>query len=312
MSNIYDAVIVGGGSAGLTAALYLARAKYRVLVLEKLQFGGQVAITNDVANYPGVESISGMELSETMRRQAEGFGAEFKIARVTGFDLTQDVKTVYSNDGEFQCLGVLLATGAEPRAAGFLGEENFKGRGVSYCATCDGRFFSHKDVFVIGGGYSAAQESVFLTRFVRHVTILIREEDFSCAASVAERAKGNNKITVLNNTVMEEVSGNAGLNYARYKNIKTGEITEYSSKDGESFGVFVFVGYSPVTDFLKGIVELDGRGYIVTDEKQKTNINGVYAAGDVCVKELRQVVTATADGALAATELEKYISAFHR
>ncbi len=312
MDALYDVVIAGGGPAGLTAALYLARAKYRVLVLEKDQFGGQIAITEDVVNYPGLAHVSGKELTQTMRRQAEGFGAEFQLAQVTGFDLSQDIKTVHSTQGDFRCFGILIATGAHPRSVGFLGEETYKGRGVAYCATCDGEFFSGKDIFVIGGGYAAAEESVFLTKFARHVTVLIRGDDFSCAASVAEQAREHEKITVLTNTVMEEVSGTNGLTYARYRNTKTGAITEYRSQDGESFGVFVFAGYAPATDFLKGTVALDDRGYILTDGARKTSAEGVYAAGDVCIKPLRQVVTATADGALAATELEKYAAALQQ
>ena len=207
-------------------------------------------------------------------------------------------------------IGVLLATGAHPRTVGFKGEEEHKGRGVAYCATCDGEFFTGKEIFVVGGGYAAAEESVFLTKFARHVTILVRKDDFSCAASVADQAKNHEKITVLTNTVMEEVSGENGLTYARYKNTATGEVAEYKSK--ETFGVFVFAGYAPATEAVKGVVELNEQGYIVTDASQKTSAEGVYAAGDVCIKPLRQVVTATSDGALAATELEKYVAAIHR
>ncbi len=310
MDDLYDVVIIGGGPAGLTAALYLARAKYRVLVLEKDQFGGQIAITHEVVNYPGIFKTSGKALTATMQQQAESFGAEFELAEATGFDLSENIKVVHTNKGAYRCLGVLLATGAQPRTVGFKGEEAHKGRGVAYCATCDGEFFTGKEVFVIGGGYAAAEESVFLTKFARHVTILIRKDDFSCAASVAEQAKKHEKITVLTNTVMEEVSGSNGLSYARYKNTVTGEVTEYQS--GEAFGVFVFAGYAPATNALKGAVELDKQGYIITDESQKTSIDGVYAAGDVCIKPLRQVVTATADGALAATELEKYVAAMQK
>ena len=310
MENLYDVIVVGGGPAGLTAALYLARAKYRVLVLEKEQFGGQIVITHEVVNYPGIEKTSGKTLTDTMQQQAQGFGAEFQLAEAIGFDLDRDIKTVHTSRGDYHCFGVLLATGAHPRAVGFKGEEEHKGRGVAYCATCDGEFFTGKDVFVIGGGYAAAEESVFLTKFARHVTILIRKDDFFCAASVAEAAKKHEKITILTNTVMEEVSGENGLTYARYKNTATGEMTEH--KSNESFGVFVFVGYAPATDAVKGIVELNEHGYIVTDGSQKTSVDGVYAAGDVCIKPLRQVVTATGDGALAATELEKYVAAMHR
>ena len=310
MENLYDVIVVGGGPAGLTAALYLARAKYRVLVLEKEQFGGQISITHEVVNYPGIAKTSGKALTDTIQQQAESFGAEFMLAETIGFDLSGDIKTVRTNQGEHRCFGILLATGAHPRTVGFKGEEEQKGRGVAYCATCDGEFFTGKEIFVVGGGYAAAEESVFLTKFARHVTILVRKDDFSCAASVADQAKNHEKITVLTNTVMEEVSGENGLTYARYKNTATGEVAEYKSK--ETFGVFVFAGYAPATEILKGIVELNEQGYIVTDASQKTSADGVYAAGDVCIKPLRQVVTATSDGALAATELEKYVAAMQR
>ena len=310
MENLYDVVIVGGGPAGLTAALYLTRAKYRVLVLEKEQFGGQIAITHEVVNYPGISKTSGKALTDTIQQQAEHFGAEFMLAEATGFDLAGDIKTVHTSKGDFRCFGILLATGAHPRTVGFKGEEEHKGRGVAYCATCDGEFFTGKEIFVVGGGYAAAEESVFLTKFARHVTVLVRKEDFSCAASVADQAKNHEKITVLYNTVMEEVAGENGLTYARYKNSATGEVTDVKSE--ESFGVFVFAGYAPATESVKGIVELNEQGYIITDASQKTSAEGVYAAGDVCIKPLRQVVTATSDGALAATELEKYVAAMQR
>ena len=310
MDHLYDVVIVGGGPAGLTAALYLARAKYRVLVLEKEQFGGQIAITHEVVNYPGITKTSGKALIDTLQQQAESFGAEFLLAEATGFELDGDIKTVRTGRGDYRCFGILLATGAHPRTVGFQGEEAHKGRGVAYCATCDGEFFTGKEIFVVGGGYAAAEESVFLTKFARHVTVLVRKDDFSCAASVADKAKNHEKITVLTNTVMEEVSGENGLTYARYKNTATGEVTEYKSQ--ESFGVFVFAGYAPATEAVRGVVELNEQGYIVTDQSQKTSAEGVYAAGDVCIKPLRQVVTATSDGALAATELEKYVASVHQ
>ncbi|MBE6983280.1 MAG: FAD-dependent oxidoreductase [Ruminococcaceae bacterium] len=308
--NLYDVIVVGGGPAGLTAALYLARAQFRVLVLEKEAFGGQIAITHEVVNYPGIERTSGKALTDTIQQQASIFGAEFLLAEANRFDFSGDIKTVHTNRGDFQCFGVLLATGAHPRTVGFKGEEEHKGRGVAYCATCDGEFFIGKEIFVIGGGYAAAEESVFLTKFARHVTVLIRKDDFSCAASVADQAKNHEKITVLTNTVMEEVSGENGLTYARYKNTATGKVTEYKSE--ETFGVFVFVGYAPDTEMVKGVVELNEQGYIITDLSQKTSVDGVYAAGDVCIKPLRQVVTATSDGALAAIALEKYVADIHR
>ena len=306
--KLYDVIVIGGGPAGLTAALYLARAKYRVLVLEKEQFGGQITITHEVVNYPGIGKASGKEITETMKRQGELFGAEFLLAEAKNLDIVDDIKTVRTDRGDFYCLGILIATGAHPRTIGFKGESEHKGRGVAYCATCDGEFFTGKEIFVIGGGYAAAEESVFLTKFARHVTILIRSEDFTCAAAVAEPAKKNKNITILTNTVVEEVSGEGGLNYIRYKNTKTQKVTEYRADEGDFFGVFVLAGYTPDTKIVKDLVKLNDHGYIVTDSEQRTSINGVYAAGDVCIKPLRQIVTATGDGALAATELEKYVA----
>ncbi|WP_317349551.1 FAD-dependent oxidoreductase [Pusillibacter faecalis] len=307
--NFYDVVVIGGGPAGLTAALYLARARYRVVVVEKDHFGGQITITSEVVNYPGVGRTSGAELTETMRKQAEGFGAEFLLTEVTGLELSGDVKTVRTGRGELKCFGVLLATGAHPRMVGFQGEEQFRGRGVAYCATCDGEFFTGKDVFVVGGGFAAAEESVFLTKYARHVTILIRGDDFTCAQATAEAARSHEKITVLTNTEVEEVSGDTALRDLRYRNTRTGQVTEYHAADGETFGVFVFAGYAPATELVHGLAELNEQGYILTDRSQKTTSDGLYAAGDVCVKPLRQVVTAVGDGALAATELERLCAA---
>lgn len=312
MEHLYDVVVIGGGPAGLTAALYLARARYRVVVVEQERFGGQIAITSEVVNYPGVERTSGAELTETMRRQAEGFGAEFLLAEVTGLELESDVKTVRTSRGALSCFGVLLATGAHSRMVGFRGEEQFRGRGVAYCATCDGEFFTGKDVFVVGGGFAAAEESVFLTKYARHVTILIRGDDFSCAQATADATRNHEKITILTNTVVEEVSGDTALRSIRMRNAKTGEETEHQAADGETFGVFVFAGYEPATELVRGLAELDGQGYILTDRSQKTTADGLYAAGDVCVKPLRQVVTAVGEGALAATELERLCAAMQQ
>lgn len=310
--NLYDVAVIGGGPAGLTAALYLARARYRVVVIEKEHFGGQITITSQVVNYPGVEQASGVSLTDTMRRQAEGFGAEFLLAEVLKLQMDGDVKTVFTSRGELRCFGVLLATGAHPRRAGFLGEEEFRGRGVAYCATCDGEFFTGKEVFVVGGGFAAAEESVFLTKYASHVTILIRGDGFTCAPAVAEPALNHEKITVLTNREVLVVSGEGGLDFLKYRDTRTGEVTEYRSEPAETFGIFVFAGYAPATELVRGIAELDDNGYIKTDRTQKTSRDGLYAAGDVCIKPLRQVVTAVGDGALAATELERYASAMQK
>ena len=306
--NMYDVIVIGGGPAGLTAALYLARACYRVLVVEKEQFGGQITITAEVVNYPGVGSASGKGLTETMQKQAEDFGAEFLLAEVTGLTLDGDIKTVHTSRGAFRCFGILLATGAHPRRVGFAGEEEFRGHGVAYCATCDGEFFTGKEIFVVGGGFAAAEESVFLTRYAKHVTILIRGDDFTCAQSTANAARNHEKITVLTDIQVLEAAGDTELRLLRYQNTKTNEITEYRAPEGDTFGIFVFAGYEPETELVRGIVELDKQGYVITDRQQRTSAEGVYAAGDVCVKDLRQAATAVGDGALAATELEHYVA----
>lgn len=309
IAKLYDAVIVGGGPAGLTAAIYLARARYRVLVVEKEHFGGQITITDEVVNYPGVFSTSGKELTATMQRQAEAFGAEFMLAEVTGLDLTGDIKHVHTTKGDIPCFAVLLATGASPRHVGFKGEEEFRGHGVAYCATCDGEFFTGKDVFVVGGGFAAAEESVFLTKYARHVTILVRGDDFTCAEGTAEEAKTNDKISVLYNTEIVEATGDSALRRLVYRNDKTGEETTYEAKPGDTFGIFVFVGYAPATQLVDGIARTDGHGYIVTDAHQATTAGGLFAAGDVCEKPLRQVATAVGQAAMTATEMERYLKA---
>ena len=312
MQNLYDVIIIGGGPAGLTAALYLARARYRTVVLEKEKFGGQITITHEVVNYPGVGKTSGAELTETMRTQAEAFGAEFMLTEVESLDMSGDIKTVKTARGELKAFGILLATGAHPRMVGFQGEADFRGRGVAYCATCDGEFFTGKEVFVVGGGFAAAEEAVFLTKYAKHVTILVRGDDFTCAKSVADAARNHPRITVLTNTEVEEVLGDTALRAIRYRNNRTGEVTEYRAKPGDNIGVFVFAGYAPATSLVKGIAELDQKEYVITDRNMKTSMDGLYAAGDVCVKSLRQVDTAVGDGALAATEREKYAAAMQR
>lgn len=311
MQNMYDAIIVGGGPAGLSAAIYLARAKYKVLVLEKEKIGGQITITADVVNYPGVAATSGKKLTDEMYEQAQAFGAEFAVAEVLDLDLESDVKVIHTTKDEYKALAVILATGANPRKIGFFGEKEFQGRGVAYCATCDGEFFTGMDVFVIGGGFAAVEESIFLTKYAKKVTVLVRGDHFTCAKTVADEIKRYPKISVKYNTEIVKAGGEQMLSYAEFKNNKTGEVTRYDAKDGESFGIFVFAGYVPNTKLFADKVELNEQGYVITDANQKTNLDGVYAAGDLCVKNLRQVVTAVSDGAIAATSSEKHISVMH-
>lgn len=305
MNNFYDAIIVGGGPAGLSAAIYLARAKFSVLVIEKEKIGGQITITSEVVNYPGIFKTSGQELTDNMKKQAQSFGAEFMIANVTELKLTNDIKEVKCDKGTFKSIGIILATGSHPRKLGFTGEKEYQGRGVAYCATCDGEFFSGKEIFVIGGGFAAAEEAVFLTKYASKVTIIVREDDFTCAKGVAEKAKENPKIEVHYNTEIIKASGDIRLKKAVFKNNKTNKTWSYETND--TFGIFVFAGYEPATSLFRDQVKLNETNNLIVDQNQKTNIDGVYGAGDVCVKELRQVVTAVSDGATSATSLEKYI-----
>lgn len=309
--NLYDVVIVGGGPAGLSAAIYMARAKYRVLLLEKAGIGGQITITSEIVNYPGVEKTSGKELTEEMRRQAGNFGAEFAIAEVLDMELGQDIKVIHTTKGEFRTLGVILATGANPRKLGFKGEKQFQGRGVAYCATCDGEFFTGMEVFVIGGGFAAVEEGIFLTKYARKVTIVVRGEDFTCAKTVSDKLQEHEKIQVLFETEILETGGDQMVSYARFRNNKTGEEWIHEADEDGAFGIFVFAGYVPNTEWIGQEVARNEQGYLLTDENQKTNLDGVYAAGDVCVKNLRQVVTAVSDGAVAATSLERAVSELH-
>nr|WP_304304750.1 FAD-dependent oxidoreductase [Bifidobacterium catenulatum] len=306
-NDLYDVIVVGGGPAGLTAGLYLARARYRVLILEKDDFGGQITITNEVVNYPGVGRTTGRELTQTMRQQAQDFGAEFLSAEAIGLDVHGDVKTVHTSRGDLKAFGILIATGASPRKLGFEGESEYAGRGVAYCATCDGEFFTGKEVLVVGGGFAAAEESVFLTTYASKVTVLVREQDFTCDATVAAAAKNNPKIDVRYQVELQGVTaGQGGLREASILNRATGQTETWKPADGGTFGVFVFAGYVPATDLVRGVVELDDYGYVVTHGYLETSVPGVYAAGDLRAKNLRQVVTATADGAIAAVELERY------
>lgn len=310
--NLYDAVIIGGGPSGLTAAIYLARARYRVLVVEKERFGGQITITHEVVNYPGIESISGEALTDAMRRQATNFGAEVMLAEVTDLNLDGDIKEIITNRGTLRAFSVLVATGANPRRIGFDGENEFRGRGVAYCATCDGEFFTGKELLVVGGGYASAEEAMFLTRYASKVTILVRRDSFSCAKSIADEVMQHPKINVLFNHEIQSIEGSdMGVTKAKIINNKTNEIFEYKAAGDDTFGVFVFAGYVPNTTLIKDKIKLDEQGYVITDHNMETNIKGVFAGGDVCIKPLRQVVTATADGALAAAAMEKVAAAMH-
>lgn len=309
--RLYDVIIVGAGPAGLSAAIYAARAKYKVLVLEKSKIGGQITITSEIVNYPGVEMANGKELTEHMRVQAERFGAAFVMAEMLDMELEQDVKRLHTTKGDYEALGVILAPGANPRKLGFQGEKEFQGRGVAYCATCDGEFFTGKDVFVIGGGFAAVEEGMFLTKYARKVTLIVREPDYTCAKTVSDQLKNFATIETVFETELVEAGGEQALSYAVFQNNADGKQWRYDAPQGETFGIFVFAGYVPNTKWIADCVARSEQGYLITDIDQQTNVSGVFAAGDVCVKNLRQVVTAVSDGAVAATSLERVVSELH-
>ena len=308
MEKIYDLLVIGAGPAGLSTGIYAGRAKLNTLIIEKAEFGGQVNKTYDISNYPGARNSNGPKLMEEMRQQAEDFGVNFMSAEVLEVSLEGDVKTLKTDRGEIKGRSVVIATGASPRKLGFKGEDEFTGRGVAYCSTCDGQFFEGLEVFVIGAGFAAAEEAMFLTKFATKVTVIAREPEFTCAKSIADKVLAHPKVEVKFNTEILEANGNKMINYAKFINNKTGETFEYHAKEEDgSFGIFVFVGYAPQSQLFNGILELDKFGYIVTNENMETNIEGVYVAGDLRPKALRQIVTAVSDGAIAATSAERYV-----
>lgn len=311
MSKIYDVIVLGAGPAGLAAGLYAGRSRLSVLIIEKGQDGGQIAITDEIENYPGqiVEGESGPSLIARMTEQAAKFGAERVSDTITEVSLEGEVKVLKSATAEYQGRNVIIATGAHARPIGCKGEAEYMGKGVSYCATCDANFFTDLEVYVAGGGDAAVEEALYLTKFARKVTIIHRRDELRAAKSIQEKAFANPKIAFLWDSVVEEVSGDGLLQTMTVKNIKTGEFTkiEADPKDG-LFGLFGFIGMIPNTGVFADKVETDDKGYIKTDEDMHTNVPGVYAVGDVRVKSLRQVVTAVADGAIAAVQVERSMS----
>ena len=309
--HIYDLIVIGAGPAGLTAGLYAGRATMDTLILEGGNVGGQVTTTSIVANYPAVADVDGTELMNQWQDQVVSMGVKIEHDQATGFNLDGDVKTVTGKSGrQYFGRAIIVATGASPRNVGFKGEDQFRGRGVAYCSTCDGELFTGLQVFVVGGGYAAAEEADYLTRFAKHVTVLVRADKFHCPPLVAAKALNNPKVSVEYNTEIKQVAGDDYIQTATLVNNKTGEETVYHVDDSDqTFGVFVYVGTKPATQEFQGLLDMDDRGYIKTDVDGATNVPGVYAAGDVIVKDLRQIVTAAADGATAATAAEKYVTA---
>ncbi len=309
MEKIYDVVIIGGGPAGLAAASYAGRARLSTLMVEKAKEGGQIVITAEIENYPGcIEGETGPSLIQRMSEQATHFGAEKVIDTIESVELEGEIKHLKGQKAEYLAKTVIIATGAHPRPIGCPGERELTGKGVSYCATCDAAFFEDMDIYVVGGGDAAVEEAMYLSNFGRSVTLIHRRDELRAAKSIQEKAFANPKMHFMWNSTIEELRGDGILESMTVKNTKTGELTviDAPEEDG-TFGVFVFIGFEPHSELFTDKIEMK-KGYIVTDDDMHTNIPGVFAAGDVRVKSLRQVVTATADGAIAAMQAYKYLN----
>ena len=308
MDKVYDIIVLGAGPAGLTAASYAGRARMDTLLIEGTKDGGQIVITNEIENYPGsLEEESGPSLIARMTKQVEKFGADRVTDTIVDVELEGKVKHLKGNHGDYYAKAVVIATGASPRPIGCPGEKEFTGKGVSYCATCDANFFEDFEVYVVGGGDSAVEEAMYLTKFARKVTLIHRRDELRAAKSIQEKAFANPKMAFMWNTTIEEIKGDGVVTSMIVKDTKTGETREIEA-DGEdgTFGIFVFVGFDPKSQLFEGKLEMENR-YIVTDKYMHTSVPGVFAAGDVIVKHLRQVVTACGDGAVAATEAQHYV-----
>jgi len=301
----YDVIVLGGGPAGLTAAIYLSRARVKTLVLTEGTPGGQMTLTHEIANYPGIEKINGYMLGSVMKKQATAFGTVVKgNSEISSMSLGDRVKSITTSEGQtYTADAVVLATGGRSRTLGVSGEDTFRGRGISYCATCDGDFFTGKEIVVVGGGNSALEEAVSLTKYATKVTVVHQFDHFQAFAYAIEEAKANPKISFVMSSTIDEFYGDEKLEGVRIRNLVSGEISDFKTD-----GVFIFIGYVPNTESLKGLINLNDRGEIIAGADMSTNIEGVYAAGDAVVKRYRQVTTAVADGTVAALAAADYLN----
>ncbi len=302
-TEVYEVIIIGGGPGGLTAGLYTSRARLSTLLIESALFGGQMTTTELIENYPGFpQGVTGDELSRLMEDQAKKFGMKTVTQEVVKVSLEGDMKVVQTYESTYRCEALIVSTGAEYRKLGVPGEKEFAGKGVSYCATCDGAFFRDSQIVVVGGGDSALTEALFLTKFARELTIIHRRDALRGTKIYQERALASPKIKFLWNSIVQEIKGDSTVRSINVKNVKTGEI-----KEVETEGVFLFVGLVPRTQFLKGVVQMDEAGYILTNEDCETSTKGIFAVGDCRKKLLRQIATAVGDGATAAFAAEKFL-----
>lgn len=309
MIDIYDLIILGGGPAGLSSGIYSARSKLKTLIIEQKKTGGQIVNTYEIENYPGsIEYETGISLMKRMKDQCQSFGAQIIQDKIVGVDLKSDIKVLKGKYKEYKCKSIIIATGSYPKRLNIPKEEEFTGKGVSYCAICDGEFFTDLEVFVVGSGESSVKESLYLTRYAKKVNIICRSNYLKCSKVVEEKIYNNSKINLFFNKVVKKISGDEVLSKIVLEDVNNSDVLEfYADKGDDIIGLFVFIGLSPQTDIFKDIIEMDSYGYIITDENMKTNIEGIFAAGDCRQKMLRQIVTATNDGAIAAVMAEKYI-----
>lgn len=299
-----DIVILGGGAAGLTAALYAARDRYSVVLIEKLLCGGQAASTDNIENYPGFpDGINGLKLMGYMQKQAEKFGVDIVYDEVQSIRLSEKQKTVTTSGAEYESDAFIISTGADYRKLSIPGEEKYTGRGVSYCATCDGAFFKDKEIVVVGGGDTALDEALYLTQFASKITIVHRRSGFRATKIIQEQVLENKKIQTIMNSAVTAINGEQSVNSIVIKDLKKDKEYDFATS-----GIFIFIGLTPNTELFKGTVDMDKSGYLLANSKCETNIAGVFAAGDCIQKELRQVITAAADGAIAAFSARGYIN----
>lgn len=311
MEKIYDIIIIGGGPAGLAAGLYGSRAKLETLIIERDKTGGQIVTTDEVANYPGsIPNATGPSLIARMVEQCEEFGTTRIKDSVEKIEVEGQYKIVKCEKETYKTKTVIIATGAVPRKLGAPGEKELTGKGVSYCATCDADFFEDFEVFAVGGGDTAVEEAMYLTKFARKVTLVHRRDELRAAKSIQEKAFKNEKLEIMYDTVVEEIKGDGILESIVFKNRKTEEVFEIKAPEEDgTMGLFCFIGYLPNTEVFKGLIDMNDSGYIISDSNMKTNVDGIFAAGDCTEKLLRQVITASADGAIASVSAEKYIEA---
>ena len=305
MENHFDVIVVGAGAAGLTAGIYLSRAKVKTLILNEGTVGGQMVLTHEIANYPGVENISGYELARTMKSQAIKFGCMIKSnIKISNLDISGEIKKVTVNNKDiYTSNAIIISTGGKSRMIGALGEDKFKGKGISYCATCDGDFFQDKEIIVVGGGNSALEEAVSLTKYASKVTVVHQFDNFQAFEHYVDEAKKNEKINFIMESKIIEFVGDEKLELVKIQHQATKEISEMKID-----GVFIFIGYVPNTESLEGLIELNNWKEIVVDKDMKTNVTGVFAAGDSIQKKYRQVTTAVSDGTIAALSAAGFIN----